>query len=168
MRKIKIGLNCRHTYYYEDVKEIDFDDYEVYVVKVSEKAVLIEVRDSYEGTLKLKFWLPLRFTKLRKENECWFLYVDFEKYCKWFNGLKDRRGLIGCGDLLVHFEESPYMSYSPIVVEEKNKNSENPGEIDEYLIEWGIVDPEAEKEERKPEWEEELEKLIKKLKEEEQ
>ena len=54
------------------------------------------------------------------------------------------------------------------MVEEKNKNSENTGEIDEYLIEWGIVDPEAEKEERKPEWEEELEKLIKKLKEEEQ
>ena len=41
------------------------------------------------------------------------------------------------------------------------------GTNEKWEVEWGIVEPEAAKEEGKPEWEEELEKLIRKLKEEE-
>lgn len=156
-RKIKIGLNCRHAYFYEDAKEMDFEEFEVYLKKVSEKAVLIEVRDALDGSLKERFWMPLRFVKLKKEDECWFLYVNFEGYCKWFNRLKNRRGLIGCGSLLVLFEESPYWSYSPIEVRTEKRE---PQEVDSYLIELGIVDLEEEKREEKPEWEVELEKLL--------
>ena len=164
--KIKIGLNCEHTYSYYDPKrdESDIDVFEVYVEKVTERAVLLKritegaVRDYVE-----KFWIPLRFINLRKEGDCWFLEVDLEKYTKWFWERKDKKNLLTPGALKVFFGDDENMRYTPLIKENEEKENNNNEEIDEFLLELGIVNPKELKNKEKPKCIKELEKLIEKF-----
>jgi len=163
--KARIGLNCIAEYYIDDPRESIFDYFVVKVKKVSKRAVLLRIED-FEGELRGEFWFPLRFAKLIKENNCWFLEFDKDEYCKWFNSLKDRRGLLPCGVLVVHFLGWEEIDYRPLEWEVKESNTDNGMEElsdeDRELLEMilGIGEEKEEREEKPPYWVEALEELL--------
>jgi len=164
MRKwVKIGLNCYHHYYVYDPKKDEsyFDDFNVYVWKVSKRAVLLRLERIFEDWVE-EFWIPFRVAKLKKEGNCWFLYIDVEKYKEWFWQRENKNKLLTPSYLAVLFGEEEF-NYKPIEYKEDSKTEDEKGEIDEYLIELGIIDPNEKKENEKPHWVEELEKLIQSL-----
>jgi len=165
MRKTKIGLNCQHIHSYYDPKkdESDIDIFEVYVEKVTERAVLLKrVVEGINRDYIEKFWIPFRVAKLKKENNCWFLEVDLEKYDEWFWERKNKENLLTPNTLAVLFGDEEHMKYTPLIEETEEKEN-NDEKVDEFLIELGIVNPGESKDKEKPKCVEELEKLIKKF-----
>jgi len=163
---IKIGLNCNHTYDFYDHKKDEhyFETYDVYVKKVTQKAVLLRIEDPFEGRKIDEFWMPLSFVKLKKEGKCWFLIIDYEKYCKWFNRTSGSK-LMPCASLKNLFAESKYLKYTPLW-DEENQNIENTQVETENEDVFKFLDVSLEEKSTKssePSWMKELEKLIERL-----
>jgi len=101
MVRVILPLDCYVDYYEYNPRRDEDEIVSFYIefVKNSKRAILLKEGDFF-GEVEIKGWIPKRFIKrVFQRNGCWYIEIDIERYCEFFNATKDARGLFTCGEL---------------------------------------------------------------------
>ena len=127
MGRVILPLDCLVDYYEYNPKRDDTEVVCFYLelVKNSKRAILLKEMECW-GELERENWMPKRFVKrVFNQNGCWYIEIDIERYCQFFNATKDARGLFTCGELRMLSSYVEGAKVSPIDREKPNRELES-------------------------------------------